>query len=64
MLKDIICVSVHRKGPVVSEDQNCFLIFPKWLFCDLNFGAKFFEIGHCNAFLRYGDFIEDVITDW
>ena len=24
-----------------------FLLFPKWLFFHLNFGAKIFEIGHC-----------------
>ncbi len=39
-----ICDSTHRKGPVVSEDQNWLLLFPKWLFFQLHFGAKTFEI--------------------
>ena len=42
-----ICDSTHRKGPVVSKEQMDFLLFPKWLFFLLNFGAKSFEIGHC-----------------
>ncbi len=42
-----ICVSTHRKGPVVSEDQIDFLVNPRWLFFHFNFSAKIFEIGHC-----------------
>ncbi len=54
------CVSTHQKGPVVSEDQN-LLFFPKWLFFYFNFGANFFKSNI--TFLRYGNFIEDVITN-
>ncbi len=39
-----------------------FLLIPKWLFFHLNFDAKFLKSGI--VFLRYGNFIEDVITNW
>ena len=71
-----LCDSTLRKGLVVSQDHNCcFLSFPKWLICQLNFWGKNFEIVHCGFFFflfflsfflfffRYGNFI-DVITDW
>ncbi len=38
------------------------MLFPKWLFFHLNFDAKFLKSK--SAFLRYCNFIEDVITDW
>ncbi len=53
----------HQKGPVVSEDQNwLFAIF--WIaVLSAQLNAIFFlksDIG----FLRYGNFIQDIITDW
>ena len=57
-----ICVSTHRKGPVVSEDKIDILLFPsKWPFFHLNFDGNIFKSEI--AFLRYGNFIKDVITD-
>ncbi len=45
-----------------SGVQIGFLLFPKWLFFQLNFGGDFFfklDI----AFSRYGHVINDIITD-
>ena len=39
-----------------------FLVFPIWLFFHLNFGAKILKSDI--VFLRYGNFIEGIITDW
>ena len=43
------CDSTHRNGSVQSEVQNLLFCykFPKWLFFQLNFGAKTFEFEHC-----------------
>ena len=39
------------------------VLFPKWLFFQLNFGAKnFFVKGRCVP-IRYGNFNDDVITN-
>ena len=43
-----IYMSQHIKRDQLSQKiKTDFLLFPKWLFFQLNFGAKFFEIGHC-----------------
>ena len=55
-------VWTHQKGPGFSEDQNWLLAFPKLLFFRLNFGAKVFKLDI--AFLRYGNLIENVASDW
>ena len=61
--KVIICVSTHQKEPVVSEDQS-------GLFCHFLNDCSFNSILVQNflksniVFLRYGNFIEDVLTDW
>ncbi len=41
------CNTTHRNEPFGSEMKNNFMLFPKWLFSQLNFGAKMSEIGHC-----------------
>ena len=58
------CVSTHRKGPVVSEDQNC--VFAIILLNCCSFISILVQklLKSDIAFLRYGNFIEDVITDW
>ena len=46
----LICVSIHRKGPVVSEDQNLFFFYflsSCSFISSLDFGATMSEIGHC-----------------
>ena len=61
----IVCkyVTQHIKRDQLSHKIKIdFLLFPKWLFFQLNFGAKIcvkLDI----AFWRYGSFIEDVVTD-
>ena len=56
-------VSQHIKRDQLSQKIKIdFLLFPKWLVFHLNFDAKFFKSDI--AFLRYDNFIEDVITDW
>ncbi len=46
----------------VRSSKLIFFKFPKWLFFQLNCGAKNIEIGI--AFWRYGNVIDNVITDW
>ncbi len=43
-----IYVTKHiERGQLSQKIKIDFLLFPKWLFFQLNFGAKFFEIGYC-----------------
>ena len=42
-----ICDPTHQKRQVGQRIKIDFMLFPKWLFFLLNFGAKVFEIGHC-----------------
>ncbi len=43
-----VYVSQHIEWDQLSQKINIdFLLFPKWLFFQLNFGAKIVEIGHC-----------------
>ena len=44
----LIIMCQHIKRDQLSQKIKIdFLLFPKWLFFHLNFGAKIFEIGHC-----------------
>ncbi len=52
------------KGPVWSEDQNWLSTLICYFLNDqLNFGAKKLW-NQTYAFLRCGNFIEDIKTDW
>ena len=42
-----MCNSTHQQRPVASEDQTWLFAIHKWLFFQLNFGAKIFEIRRC-----------------
>ncbi len=56
-------MSQHIKRDQLSQKIKIdFLLFPKCLFLHLNFGAKILKSDI--AFLRYDNFIEDVITHW
>ncbi len=51
-----------ERDQLSQKNKIDFLLFPKWLFFHLNFGAKIFEIGLC--VLGYGSFTENIITDF
>ena len=36
-----------KRDQLSPKIKTYFLLFPKWLFFQPNFGAKIFEIGHC-----------------
>ncbi len=64
-VKQHIIVTQHIKMDQSGQKfKFAFWLFPKWLFFQLDFGENYFDIGHyIDTFLRYGSFIDDIITD-
>ena len=52
-------IEMDQLGQMFKTD---FLPFPKWLFFQQNFGVIFFKTNV--VLLRYGNFIDDITTDW
>ncbi len=57
-----LCLNTSKATSCLRRSKIVFLIFPTRPFFLLNFGTK--NLKSDIAFLRYGNFIEDVITDW
>ncbi len=57
-----MCLNTWKGISCLRRSTWTFLLFPKWLIFHLNFGAKFLKLDI--VFLRYGNFTEDVTTDW